>query len=647
MAKKKIKRKLKKSNIKSQSGQKSIWKTGVFWKWALPLVIVTTIFFIPSLQNEFVNWDDDVNLLENENLDVFNAEKVGRIFSLNPEHSSIIGNYNPLPIFSFALEKHFLGLNPGIYHFNNLFLHLLCVLLVLIIVRKMNVPWIASTFTAALFAINPMRVESVAWVTERKDVLLGLFFFLAVLFYIKKIRDQKPNILKYNALIYVFFILALLSKIQAVSLPLSLLAVDYFFKRKIEWKLIIEKIPMFAISLAFGLLGVYFLSQGESFEDKTNFNIIQRLFLGGYSYLVYIAKSIIPYEMSPVYPYPGSFPWTYYLSIIPAIGLLYLTYVQYKKGNRAFVFGIVFFTVNVMFMLQVLGAGQGFIADRFTYIPYMGLFFIYGSLAQKWLDGFSKYKTAIVAAGAAYLLVMGALTWKQCKVWGNGETLWTRVLEHDSKAALPWGNRANYRRDNKLFDGAISDYNQAIRLKPNNDNYYNSRGKLYFDTGNSAKSIEDYERAISLDNSVGEYWTNLGNVLAREGRFNEALEKFNKTISLDSEDEDGYLGRSLLYLTTGNLKAAQSDYTKLVKINPYNPDIWFEKAMVGRQLGDLNKSMEDIDRAINLNGKVGTYFLERAHIFAKRGDKAQAKQNINTAQRLGAKPDAQLLKLVQ
>jgi hypothetical protein len=167
----------------------------------------------------------------------------------------------------------------------------------------MEVPFWVSFITALLFAIHPMRVESVVWITERKDVLFGAFYLLSLIFYIQYIRQKKAW---YYVLALLVFILSLLSKIQAVALPLSLLLVDYWFSRKLSKKLVLEKIPFFVLSLATGLVGIYFLRQQGSLDTTSLFPLHQRLFIGSYSFIVYLLKSVFPWEMSAVYPYPAN-----------------------------------------------------------------------------------------------------------------------------------------------------------------------------------------------------------------------------------------------------------------------------------------------------------------------------------------------------
>ncbi len=217
------------------------------------VLILTFLVFFPTLSNGFVNWDDDVNLLQHPYLSEFSWDSVLGIFS-----STILGNYNPLPIFSFAIESHFFGQDPFVFHFNNLLLHLVSVCLVFLMTNRIGCSGFGAGIAAAIFAIHPMHVESVAWVSQRKDVLFGLFFLAACLSYLKYIGNGRKG--KALIWVYLFFILSCLSKIQAVSFPLVAIGLDFLMEKKWEWTLLKDKIGLLSISLLVGIGGIIALN---------------------------------------------------------------------------------------------------------------------------------------------------------------------------------------------------------------------------------------------------------------------------------------------------------------------------------------------------------------------------------------------------
>ncbi len=589
------------------------------WQWIAAILALTFIAFIPALGNDFVNWDDDYNLANNKNTALLTWSNIVKIFS-----EPVIGNYNPLPILTFAIERSIFGLDPTIYHVNNVLLHLGCVFFVYRIFRSLDLNAMASAAGALLFGFHPMRVESVAWVTERKDVLFGIFFLSALWYYIQYVRTGYAKKYFYTAL--VLFFIALFAKIQAVSLPLTLLLVDYYFRRPLKVSLVLEKWMFFSLSLIIGLVGIYFLRDQGSINDSTTYSLLDRVIIGGYSLGVYMAKFIFPYTMSPLYPYPATLPWYMYV-VGPAsfAGLGILSIVAFKKDWRPFLFGLLFFLFNVMFLLQVVGAGQGFLADRFTYIPYMGLMFI-AAYAGQWLMQRNPAVGRIALYGFGALMVLYLImTWRQNQVWTNSDTLWTHVLKHTERTPLPYRNRANFRRDQGRIDEALVDYDAAITIKPDGA-LYNSRAKLYFNQKKYDLAMEDYNRAIALDASEGEYYINRGAVFALNNQLQRALEDFNKGLELKPDHANGFKNRSLVFQSFGQWENAMSDISTYLRLHPEDADLWYERGRIKNILKRPQEALHDLDRAIQLNKNQGLYYYEKMKSFILLGQTANARQ---------------------
>jgi protein O-mannosyl-transferase len=366
-----------------------------------------------------------------------------------------------LPIFTFALEKALFGMKelPYIVHLNNILLHLGCVYFVYRIGKEMALSTWATLLMALLFGIHPMRVESVAWATERKDVLFGIFFLASCWRYIKYLKSNDYTGLKnkYFVQSLILFAIGLFAKIQMVTLPLSLLAFDYYYKRPLKFNLILEKWLFWVGSLAIGLVNVFSLIGFKAIggPTKLTYTLLDRLCVGAYAFVVYIGKFIFPWQMSPLYPYEQKLPTEIYLAPLGFFAAVGLLWWAFKQNWRVVVFGWVFFFVNFIFVSQIVGAGQAFIADRFTYIPYFGGFFILVKLTEGYLE-----KTGIKIAFLAYLILCFSMTYNQITIWKNSETLWTYVLQFYKNAAVPWNNRGIYYRESGQNDKALADLNQ-------------------------------------------------------------------------------------------------------------------------------------------------------------------------------------------
>lgn len=627
----------KTATVKRQQSWKSFWSSKQNLLYAAGILIITFITFLPSLQNGFVNWDDDKNIYENPHiLETTNAET----FFINLKGiftTHVIGNYNPLSVFSFAMEKMIYGMeNIAMWHFDNILLHLICVLLIFRIALALGLKIIPAAFCALLFGIQPMRVESVAWLTERKDVLFGTFYLFALYYYIKSVKLSFKK--RYVFLIVISFILASLSKIQAVSLPLSMLAVDYFMGRKLSIKLIYEKWFYFFISLITGLVGIYFLNVQGSLDSNESFAFHERIFIGAYSYIVYIIKSLIPYRMIPMYPYPPSIGWEFYVSMIPSLAVVGSIYYFFKRQQKHIVFGLLFFTLNIMFMLQILSAGQGFIADRFTYIAYFGLFFIYAYLLQALLEKYKSSKKLILICCGLILGVYGYLNFQQNKIWKNGDTLWSHVIQYYTKATLPWGNRANYYRDHGQPQKALYDYSQTIALNTKKPEPFNSRGKLYFNSNNTDTlnlALQDYSKAILLAPEISEYYVNRGSTYARLQMYNEALGDLTSALKIDPNNPNVYFNRSIIYHNTRQYPAEIQDLTKYLTLKPYHADMWYNLAVANRITKQYPAALQAFERAVQLKPSQLAYIYDRSITHYEMGNIKKAKEDIDFIQANG------------
>ncbi len=621
------------------SHSSSFFFKGIDFMTLAALALLTYVAFFQVRNYEFVNWDDDRNVYENQLITSLNKNNFWKN-SKEIFNTKVIGNYNPLTIWSFALENKlrsksdkgssYTGVQkPGGWHMTNVFFHMICVLFSYLISRRLGLKVLGAAFVAALFAIHPLRVESVAWVTERKDVLFGAFYLIALYFYI---LNKERNTVFRTLAIYVFFILSLFSKIQAVSLPLSMLAVDFLLDKKLMMSHIIKKISFLVLSLGFGLYGLTALDAEGSLNTNSNtYAMWQRIFVGTYSYMVYLIKWVVPYRMSPLYPYDSKLPTSFYPTIVMLPLTLYALWQAYRKQWYVFVFSLVFFIVNIFFLLQILGAGQGFIADRFSYIAYFGLFFGLGYVMDT-LIASNKYKMAAYAGGGLMLVVYFFMTIQQVTIWQNSATLWTHVLKYYDKTTLPFGNRANYYRSKKMYKEAIADYNSAIGLK-SEPQTHNSRARLYFDTAENdtsvlKKALFDYNKAIDLSPKDGEFWINRGATYARLGNLEKAIENINQGLIYKPNHETGYLNRFVLNLTLAERYAVNSvernqlqekaliDMDTYQKYRPYEGNTWYEKARLKRLLGRIGEAKQDIDRALQLDPSKTLYQQESAAINA-------------------------------
>ncbi|MBC7778291.1 MAG: tetratricopeptide repeat protein [Phycisphaerae bacterium] len=633
----------------------------------LVALAITAACFLPTLRHEFVNWDDPKNITENENLLQVGkgqpwSTTISNIFDF--EKGNVIGNYNPLPILTFAMEKSLNGgeFSPKLSHFTNLLLHLLTVFFVMKLLWGMGIGRWGVFAGGLLFGIHPMRVESVAWATERKDVLFAVFFFAALVYYVKWLKQEERAENRMGTYV-VMILLALLSgfsKVQAVTLPLSMLALDFWFRRPLSLKLIWEKTPFWLISLGIGLINIHTLKvQGSTDDSITNYNFLDRLCIGAYSFCTYVYKAVFPWPMSPLYAYPKHLPWTVYAAPVGFLLACAAVWWAWKKGLRTWVFGAAFFFFNVMFLLQIFAAGQGFLADRFTYVAYFGFFVI----AAYYVDVFSKkenVKSVVPVAVGIMALVYGIWTVRQVGIWKDGNTLWTHVISLDEgekeRSSLPFWNRGQFlRNDRGDYEAALKDYTRAVDMEPSNPELLNSRGKTYFDMASSGKykgqekalvekALKDYTEALSkpkiTTKSKSEALSNRGAAYGMAQKYEESIRDITESVALDPTNKNAYANRSIAYLNTRQYEKALGDYQEYLKLDPNNFNFWYESGMVNRVIKRNEEAVKALDRALQINPKLNIAYLERARAKAQAGDKAGAQQDYQKAQQMGLKLEA-------
>ncbi len=392
--------------------------------WLGAILFVTYLVYMPSLDNAFTNWDD--NYYVTENAVVVHPTVVSLLTT------PLGGNYHPLTMASLALNYAWSGPRPFAYHWLNLLLHVLNTGLVFLFVRKLSGGrfWVAIV-SALFFGIHPMHVESVAWISERKDVLYVLFYLAALLAYLRYL-DRKA--VAWLVLTWISFVLSVASKPAAVVLPITLLAIDWFRQRPWRPGVLLEKIPFLLVSAAMGVLTFTAQKAVGAVAAPQQWTLVQKILFASYGTVMYVVKLFLPFRLSAIYPYPteegAPLGAKYYIaSGVLALALPLVLYLFRK--SRAALFGLAFFFINIVLVLQFFSVGQAVMADRYTYLPYLGLFF---ALAW-WLDERPGPRVAgvtvrrvLAAVFAALAVVSLVQTWRRCDVWQNSGTLWNDAI---------------------------------------------------------------------------------------------------------------------------------------------------------------------------------------------------------------------------
>ena len=394
-------------------------KTVTIPSWIIPsILIITFLAYIPVLNAGFVSWDDGEYVYENP---FFKANDLSSLLA-----EPMQGNFHPLTMLSLYFNYLISGFDAWSYHLLNVIFHLLnCFLVFRLAMLLSNGKTIVAFVTAILFGIHPVHVESVAWVAERKDVLYTVFFLAALISYFKY---AKTNSRKHYLFSVLLFVLSLLSKPSAVIFPLVLFCTDLLLKRELNKKLILEKIPFGILALIMGIVTYYAQHEAGSF-GKIHFDLITKVLYGFYGIMMYIIKLFIPANLAVFYPYPPinvRLPAEYYIAPV-FFAILAFVFFYSLKRNRVIAFGILFYIINLLLVLQFLPVGSAVIAERYTYIPYMGLFFILGWLIDRSARGKISKASLFISP---VVLLFSILTWRQASTWHDSASLWDNAIKN-------------------------------------------------------------------------------------------------------------------------------------------------------------------------------------------------------------------------
>lgn len=600
--------------------------------YAAAIAVITFSVYTSAFDNDFTNWDDSKYVTENNSIQNIGISNIRTFFSTN-----LLGNYQPLTAFSLAIDYKIGKLNPKTYHIHNVLLHLLNTLLLFyflyILFRKNKNRMLFALIAALLFGVHSLHVESVTWVSERKDVLYSFYFLLSIILYVK--YCDKRNLLYYSLSI-LLFLLSLLSKGQATALVVVLMAIDYMKERSVFKKnILLEKIPFLLLAIIFGIIAIKAQDINITQSAAASFPLWKKFMFACYGFWQYIAKLIFPFKLSAFYPYPEKLSFIYIVSPFITIPLLSLIY--FFRRNKTVVFGSVFFIANIALVIQLLPVGSAIMADRYSYLSSVG-FFVIASYLILYLS--EKYgKSIIISLFVIYITVLSVITYKRNNVWDNSMSLWNDVLSKHKNVPVAWGNRGLAKKDmgRDFYAEALADYDSAISYDTNYSLAYSNRGNVRFELGDTAGAFSDYYKAISL--SPNDYFTynKLGVAFAHLGKFEEALPNFDKAINIMPDISDTYANRGNALQMLGRYDSALSDYNKSISLNPENVDTYANMGILKLNMKNFPGAITDFSAAIRLMPDNSMFYLMRGDAYYDSGNISAACNDMLTAAKKGNK----------
>ncbi|MFH2094423.1 MAG: glycosyltransferase family 39 protein, partial [Bacteroidota bacterium] len=540
------------------------------------LILLTIIVYSPSFTNGFIeNWDDNLYVIGNP----YFADKDA------PEASGMLtefymGHYHPLTMLSLYLDHALFGMNPAGYHFMNLLLHIISALLVFIIIGKIAGSRFAGFIAALIFALHPLHVESVAWISERKDVLYGVLFLAAFWYYIRY-RDSGKK--QFWLLSGFLFILSVLSKSAAIVFPVAMLVYDYFCDGKLTWRRLIDKVPFLIISVIFGLLA--FRSQEMPLTNAPEFSYFNRIFLAGYALSFYLFRFLFPFRLSAIHYYPemenSSLPAIFYIT--PVVIIAIILFVYFMKNNRkVLVFGFLFFLANIMLVAQFVPMGEAYIAERYTYIPYIGLAFIIGVSADRAYSGRlgkGSGRTVMTVFLIVLIFGMSIITYKRVGLWKDGIELFSDVIEKYPDKPFGYFNRGLLLYEREKMHDSERDFSKAIELGLKHPKAFFSRGSAKLVLKDFDGAIEDNTVAISLDSSYAMAYYNRGLGYASISEYEKAVCDFLFVSELDSANANINFDIAGAYFGLKKFSEARDYYTRCINMGCSNPSVLYFRGL--------------------------------------------------------------------
>jgi len=559
------------------------------------LTIAILIAFWQVTQCDFTNYDDPAYITENDHIQN-GLTMAGIRWAFTTDYAE---NWHPLTWLSHMLDVQLFGLRPRWHHLTNLLFHLANTLLLFFVLNRMtNALW-KSAFVAALFALHPLHVESVAWVAERKDVLSAFFWMLTLGAYGYYV--ERPKVQRY-LLVVVFFVLGLMSKPMLVTLPFVLLLLDYWPLRRLEqttsveqkgksgkkrpaghdmkadkpadyqpqWAVIRprlwEKIPLIALAALSSIVTFLVQQKGGAVASFEAIPVGVRIANAVVSYVAYIGQMIWPHDLAVLYPHPVLLPpWQVFGSAILLIAVT-ITAIWHARRNPHMAVGWLWYAGTLVPVIGIVQVGLQARADRYTYLPQIGLFIMaawgVSDLSKNW----RHRKEVLFAASSVILLCLCIVTRTQVRYWQNSITLFGHALQVTENNYTAYYNRGTALAKRGDYQQAIGDYDKVIEINPTYKEAYNNRGNAYASLGNYRQAIENYDKALEINPKHITAYNNRGNAYLLLGNNRQAIGNYDKALKIDPNYAEAYYNRGHAYANLGNDKQALEDWKTAARL---------------------------------------------------------------------------------
>ena len=548
----------------------------------LLLSLSVLVLFWQVQDYDFILYDDNLYVTENEHVQK-GLSREGLSWALTATDA---GFWHPLTWLSLMLDYQMYGLNAGGYHWTNVLLHMAnTVLIFLVFFRMTHATWM-SALIAALFALHPLHVESVAWISQRKDVLSAVFWFLTMLAYVY--YAERPGICRYLVVVS-FYVLGLMSKPMVVTLPVVLLLLDYWPLRRFPsrfyhfmdtvkfteaslLRLIVEKIPLFI--LAAGLTGLTFYTEGKigALKSLEMFPLEVRAANAIVSYAGYIWKTVWPNNLAILYPHLGMLPW-WQVVLSGAILALTTIFVFYNIKRYPFLFtGWFWYVLTLIPVIGLVQIGGHAMADRYTYIPLIGLFVIMAWGGSHVLSGWRYGRGVLFISWGIALSILAVSSWYQVQYWRDSITLFQHAIRVTERNYIMYNNLGGAFFQQGRWTEAMACFEKSSRIKPDYADAFNNMGFVMALRGKQDEAILYYLKALKSKPDSEKAHNNIANALAAQGKLNEAVYHYREALKIRPNDADIHNNLGMALARQQHIETALYHFRESLRIRPDHTD---------------------------------------------------------------------------
>ena len=554
-----------------------------FLLYALILSVLVVVVYLKLFSASFISWDDGDVLLNNKDVHSFDF----KAFFTN----YYVGNYAPIAMISFAIDWLIFKGNAIGHHAMSLLFHMVNSVLVYYLATLLLKDKLKSLLCAVIFCFHPLQAETVAWVSAKNNLVYSVFFLSGLICYAKFIiQDVK----KYYIFALCLFIVSVLSKPSAICFPIVLILLDYLLKVKLDFKsVVLNKIPFAIVAIIFGLATIYTRTEDKFINQNHAYAIHERIGYAGYAILQYIYKFFIPINLSVIYPYPQNKTVSLIMGYSIIVLFIFGCFKLYKSKHKMALYGLLFFVANLVLVLQFVPFGEVLTADRYMYLPIIGL-----SLALiSFLTVTEKYLKILFVT---VVLVFGSLTFLRASVWKNSISLYSDILKKYPHSFVALNSLGAEYMLTKNYDLSLRYLNAAINENTNYYKGYYNRGLLFAQTERIRDALKDFDKAIDLKQYPKAYIAR-ANVFYVLKDFSKAMSDAETVLKTDVNNPKANYVLANCYDDLNQLEKALVYYNKTISLNSDNPLYYMRRAILYGKMQQFESCLQDLDACTNMD----------------------------------------------